>query len=386
MKEIKRLIPNLKLNFFLFGPRGTGKSTWLSRISKNALIIDLLDEITYRSLLSRPERLVELIEGNPENDTIIIDEVQKIPSLLSIVHSQIEKRKELQFILTGSSSRKLKKQGVDLLAGRAILKFCYPFIASELKENFSLEYALTFGMLPLVFSSENRELTLMTYTSLYLKEEIQLEGIVQNIGNFARFLEIISFSHGQVLNISELARECEIGRKSVSAYISILEDLLIAYRIPIFSKRAKRQLIKHSKFYYFDSGVYRSIRPKGPLDRAEEIAGSALEGLVLQHLKTWNEYGMENNNIYFWRTKAGNEVDFIIYGENNFYAIEVKNSDKIRNKDLNGLKSFINDYPEAAPIILYRGKDKLKIQGILCIPCEFFLLQLIPGKKILPDY
>jgi len=382
MESVKRYIKDPGSSFFLFGPRGTGKTTWLKNNYSNVLYFDLLDESLFRTLNSRPERIVEYIEGESKKHIIVIDEIQKIPELLSIVHQQIEEKKYLQFILTGSSARKLRRTGVNLLAGRAIIKNCYPFIASEIGNTFSLDKALSFGMLPLVADSKNPLQTLSAYISLYIKEEVQMEGFIRNSGPFFRFMEAISFSHGSLLTSSEIARESNVERKTVDNYINILEDLLLSYRITVFSKRAKRKLISHNKFYFFDTGVFNIIRPKGPLDRPEEIAGSALEGLVLQHLKAWIEYSGNNLEISFWRTKSGNEVDFILYGENGFHAIEIKNAGNIRGKDLHGLKAFIEDYPEASPVLLYRGKDKLKIGNILCLPVEEFLRQLVPGKPL----
>lgn len=216
---------------------------------------------------------------------------------------------------------------------------------------------------------------------LYIREEVQMEGLVRNIGNFSRFLEAVSFSHGSIFNISNVARECEIERKVVEGYVSILEDLLLSYRLPIFTKRAKRAVVSHPKFYFFDAGVFRSLRPSGPLDKPEEIEGSALEGLVAQHLIAWNSYRGDKNRVYYWRTQAGSEVDFIVYGDEVFWAIEVKNTLRIRPEDLRALNTFKSDYPESIPYLLYRGRERIMKNGILCIPCDEFLLKLNPLVK-----
>ena len=210
-----------------------------------------------------------------------------------------------------------------------------------------------------------------------------MEGLVRNVGSFARFLEAISFSHGGVLTVSEVARECEVGRKTVEAYVSILEDLLLAFCLPVFSRRAKRRLIAHQKFYYFDAGVFRSVRPQGPLDRPEEIAGGLLEGLVLQHVRAWNDYSGGDHGIFFWRPASGSEVDFVIYGPGEFIAIEVKNSGKVNRKDTRALRTFHEDYPQAKRLLLYRGADRLFVDGIICEPCEDFLRRLRPGLPLL---
>ena len=378
---IPRFFKAPKESFFLFGPRGTGKSTWLRAVMKNALWIDLLDPEELRSYSARPERVRELVLGNRDKHIIVIDEIQKVPDLLSVVHLLIEKKQGWQFILTGSSSRKLKRTGVDLLAGRVLRRTLHPFMAAELGKQFDFEKSVSSGLLPLVVSSLQPEEVLRTYSALYMREEVQMEGIVRNISGFSRFLEAISFSHGAVLNISNVARECEIERKVVEGYISILEDLLLSFRIPVFNKRTKRATAAHPKFYYFDSGVFRSLRPAGPLDRPEEIEGSALEGLLAQHLVAWNAYRGEKNRVYYWRTRSGVEVDFIVYGEEVFWAVEVKNSMRIRPEDLNPLRAFKDEYPQCKAFLLYRGKERFMRNGILCMPCEEFLIQLHPEKK-----
>jgi uncharacterized protein len=369
-------------SFFIFGPRGTGKSLWLKNRFPEALYIDLLKPDTRRQLEARPERLEELVKGSPDTHTIIIDEVQKVPDLLNLVHYLIEENKELQFILTVSSSRKLKRSGVDLLAGRAVLRKCHPFLLSELGDRFDEEKIFQNGLLPLIWNSPNPKAELGAYIDLYLKEEIQQEGYVRNLGDFSRFLETISFSQGSVLNQSEISRECEVERKTVSGYIEILEDMLLSIRLPVFTKRAKRRLIRHEKFYFFDTGVYRHLRPKGPLDKPSEIEGIVLEGLVMQHLRAWIDYTQNDTSLYYWRTKSGTEVDFILYGSDNFAAIEVKNSLKVRRSDLVGLKAFREDYPESQQLLLYRGKDKLQIDGIFCLPWELFLKKLTANQPL----
>lgn len=383
MEFISRFLKKPSESFFLFGPRGTGKSLWTQHCFKDAVRLDFLQPDLFRTYSSYPERLRELVEGNPEIKTFVLDEVQKTPAILSVVHSLIEKYKNIQFVLTGSSPRKIKRTGVDLLAGRAIVRNLYPFMAAELGSLFSFGKALRYGLLPLVWGAKNPVDVLNAYHGLYLREEVQMEALVRNIGNFSRFLETISFSHGSVLNVSNVARECEIGRKTVEGYIDILEDLLLSYKIPIFNKRAKRALAEHPKFYFFDTGIFRTIRPKGPLDRVEEVDGLAMEGLVAQHLRAWIVYRCKDNALYYWRTRSGVEVDFVIYGEDGLWAFEVKNSSKIYSENLRALKSFKEDYPESSTIFLYNGKERLRKEGILCIPCEEFLLQLNPDKKFI---
>lgn len=383
METIDRFLQLPQTHFFLFGPRGTGKSTWLKKLyGGEAIYIDLLSPDLFRLYSTYPERLKEILDARPKEQTVIIDEIQKVPGLLTVIHQLVEQSKNFKFILTGSSARKLKKTGADLLAGRALLKILHPFMASELKEKFNLTRALSQGLLPLVWSSKNPDETLKTYISLYLREEIQMEGLVRNIGSFSRFLEAISFSHASVLNTTQVAREAQIERKTVEGYIDILEDLLLAYRLPVFAKRAKRHLIQHRKFYFFDAGVYKAIRPMGPFDTPEIMAGASLEGLILQHLKAFLAYSSSQDQIFYWRTKSGVEVDFVVYGPKLFTAIEVKNTKNVYKNDIRGLLSFKEDYPNAQLLLLYRGKERLKIEGVKCLPCEDFLLNLIPGQPI----
>jgi predicted AAA+ superfamily ATPase len=257
-------------------------------------------------------------------------------------------------------------------------------MAVELGKDFDLKNALQFGLVPLIISSPNPVDVLNTYIDLYLREEVKAEGLVRNIGNFARFLEVISFSHGSILNINNIARECAVSRKLIDGYLSVLEDLLLCFSLPVFTKRAKRTTVSHPKFYYFDAGIFNNLRAQGPLDSSDEIAGMAMEGLVAQHLRAWNDYQGAPYSLYYWRTRHGVEVDFIIYGAKGFWAIEVKNSKQIYPKNVRSLTYFCNDYPEAIPLLLYRGSERLKIKNILCLPVEDFLKDLNPCKLLIP--
>jgi len=369
-------------SYFLFGPRGTGKSTWLKQHYPDAFWIDLLNPELFRFYSTSPEKLSDILREHPNQKIVVIDEIQKVPDLLNVVHQLIEEKRGYQFILTGSSSRKLKRHGVNLLGGRALLKYMPPFFASELKGAFQMSEALRLGMLPIVMSSGSPEETLKAYAGIYLKEEVQAEGIVRNVGDFARFLETMSFSHAEQINASNIARECQIARKTVDSYLIILESLLLSFQLDIFRRKAKRTLASHPKFYFFDVGVYNSLRPKAHYDVQTEIEGKALEGLVAQHLQNWVKAQIENYQLHFWRTSSQLEVDFILSGPDCFLAIEVKNGSVIHPEDLRGLIAFTEDYPEATPILLYRGKNRLKEKGILCCPIEEFLLMINPLKPI----
>ncbi len=367
----REIHPPTKKSFFLFGPRGTGKSTWVQRVFKKSLYLDLLDSDLYRLLLASPGRLETFVPPQYEG-WVVIDEIQRIPDLLNEVHRLVESR-GLLFALTGSSARKLRRKGTNLLAGRAVTLQMHPLTASELGEDFNLGHSLEYGHMPMVYSDPDPAAYLKSYVQTYLREEVQQEGLTRNLQTFARFLEAAGFSQASVLNISEVARECDANRKLVEEYFRILEDLLLATRLPAFRKRAKRRLTAHSKFFFFDVGVYRTIRPKGPLDRPEEIDGAALETLVFQEIRAINDYRDLGYELFFWRTSNGQEVDFVLYGEQEIVAIEVKRTKNLRKRDFSGLTAFCRDYPMARPILLYGGHRRLFDRGIEVVPLsEFF--------------
>lgn len=353
-------------SIFLFGPRGTGKTYWVKGHFQDALYLDLLDSSVLTPLLADPSRLQSLI---PENfsDWIIIDEVQKAPEILNEVHRLIE-NKQYRFVLTGSSARSLKRKGVNLLAGRALDYKMHPLTIQEVGDQFDLLKAMKFGMMPAVYQVTDPERYLSTYISTYLREEVLQEGLTRNLGEFTRFLEVASFSQGSLINFSEIAREASINRKVVASYFDILDDLLIAFRLPPFTKRAKRRLTAQDKFFFFDVGVYRSIRPAGPLDLPEEMDGAALETLFLQHLRAINDNYCLGFDLYYWRTQHKVEVDFVAYGEKGLLAFEVKRKAKISSKDLQGLKSFATDYPMAKLYLIYGGKQREYHGNIEVIP------------------
>lgn len=383
----KRMIGFPGGSFFLFGPRGTGKTVWLAQQFPEAYTINLLEADVRRSLMAHPENLANIVAANADKSTFVIDEIQRVPELLDTVHDLVEHKRDKRFILTGSSARKLKRAGnADLLGGRAIKSLCHPFLASEMGADFSLDDALQLGMIPLIRYPIGQEpqAVLRTYLDLYLQEEVVNEGIVRNLEVFSSFLETASFSHGSVLSASTIAREAGVKRSTVDSYFDILKELLVTSNLPVFTKRAKRETIAHPKFYFFDAGVYRNLRPKGPLDRPEEIDGMALEGLVHQHLCAWLDYSDERNALYFWRTRAGLEVDFIVYTSKEFVAIEVKNAAKVKKEDIAGLKAFREDYPECRTLLLYRGRQQTIVDGILVAPVERFLKGIIPHQP-LPD-
>ena len=370
-----RLIkPPKAKSFFLFGARGTGKTTWVRSQFPQAIYVDLLNSETYNRLLANPTRIADFI---PEHfaDWIIIDEIQRIPPLLNEVHRLIETNK-YKFIMTGSSARKLRREGQNLLGGRALTYYMHPLTAVELGDDFKLEDALKFGSLPPIFSEEDKKKYLTSYVHTYLQQEVIQEGISRNLGAFARFLETASFSQGSVLNVSEVSREASVNRKVVEDYFSALEDLLLSVRLPAFSKKAKRRLITHSKFYFFDVGVYNTVRPMGPLDQPEMAEGVALESLFIQNIRAINDYLERGYSLSYFRTASGVEVDCIAYGKNGLYAFEIKRKRNISSTDLSNLKSFKLDYPIAKCYALYGGNTREYIDGIEVIPFQEALFSL----------
>ena len=361
-------------SFFLFGPRGTGKTTWLKHRLPEALFVNLLQSEFYNRLTANHGYLRQLIPPDHSGWTII-DEVQRIPALLNEVHDLIETR-ELGFALTGSSARTLRRKGVNLLAGRALTYRMHPLTVAEQGDAFNLRDSLQLGHLPARFSESDPGKYLKDYVQTYLREEVMQEGLTRNIGHFSHFLEVASFSQGATVNISAVAREAQISRPVAENYFSILEDLLIAVRLPVFSRKAKRKLISQTKFYFFDAGVYRSIRPVGPLDSGAEIDGPALETLVLQELRAVNDYHELDYRIHFWRTRSGLEVDFVLYGPNGLLAIEVKRSTRIQSRDTRSLREFKKDYPPARCFVFYGGPSPLYMDGVTVLPIEHALRDL----------
>lgn len=358
----------------LLGPRGTGKTQWIKAHFTPAVYLDLLDTSVYNELSADPHKLETHIPDDYQG-WVIIDEVQKIPALLNEVHRLIE-GKHYRFVLTGSSARSLRRKGVNLLAGRAFTYNMHPLTAIELGKDYSLQKSLQHGQLPLAYTSKDATHYLSSYVHTYLQEEVKQEGLVRNLASFTRFLQTASFSQGSMLNMAAVARETGINQRVVQDYFDILDDLLIAYRLPVFTRRAKRRLVAHPKFYFFDAGVYRSIRPCGPMDSAAELDGAGLETLLLQELRAINDYLQLDYSLYYWRTQHGVEVDFVLYGQHGFCAFEIKRSTNISSKEIKHLLAFAEDYPEAKLYLLYGGERRLYINNVEIIPFQEALMTL----------
>jgi uncharacterized protein len=350
-------------SFFLFGPRGSGKSTWIASSFPHALQLDLLEAGLFGELLTHPERLEAIVEAT-DATVVVLDEVQRLPHLLDVVHRLIEKNRSRRFALTGSSARKLRRGGANLLAGRARTLAMHPLTAAELGAAFDLAKSLKLGHMPIAYTADDPMAYLRAYTGTYLLEEVRAEAMTRNLEAFARFLTAASFSQASVLSVATLARDTGIARKTVENYFELLGDLLLAIRVPVFVHRAKRAMTTHPKFYFFDAGVYRALRPKGPLDPVEEIDGPALETLVFQDLRATNENLGYGYQLSYWHTREHVEVDFVLYGERGLHAIEVKRSSRFREQDLDALRLFRGDYPPARCKLLYGGERRYSFDGI----------------------
>jgi predicted AAA+ superfamily ATPase len=361
-------------SFFLFGPRGTGKSTLLRERLPGAFELDLLDLGTYGELLAHPERLEARIAAH-QSDWTVIDEVQRIPALLDEVHRLIEKRK-WRFALTGSSARKLRRGSANLLAGRARVLAMHPLSAAELGPSFDLQRSLRFGQLPSAYTDDDPAAYLASYVGTYLREEVQAEALTRNLQAFSRFLVGATFSQGSILSVTGVARDLGLPRKTVDGYFDLLDDLLLSVRLPVFARRAKRAMATHRKFYLFDAGVFRALRPKGPLDSAEEIDGPAVETLVLQELRATNDNLGLGYELFTWHTRDHREVDFVLYGDRGLWAIEVKRTSTYRDRDLEALRLFKQDYAMAHCVLLYGGERAYDFDGIRVLPLGDTLARL----------
>lgn len=362
-------------SFFLFGARGTGKSSWIGASLPGAVVIDLLAADVFNRLRAAPERLEGMVPPD-HRGWVVIDEIQKVPDLLDEVHRLIEK-KRWRFALTGSSARKLRRGGANLLAGRARTHQLFPLTMQEIGKDFDLDHALAYGGLPSVWVEKDPADYLASYVRTYLQEEVMQEGITRNLGSFARFLEAASFSQAGILNISTVARDCGVERKAVEQWFLALEDLLLAVRLPVFRRRAKRDMAAHPRFFLFDCGVYRTLRPRGLLDSAEEIDGAGLETLVLNELRATNAYRKLGYELCTWHTTKGLEVDFVLYGERGLHAIEVKRSADPRDREFRGLAAFGRDYPQAKRWMLYGGRKRVHQDGVELLPLPEGIQELL---------
>lgn len=350
-------------SIFLFGARQTGKSTILRQQFPNAIYIDLLDSSIKERYRRNPTLLYEMLNGKPEGTLVIIDEIPEVPALLDEVHRLIVES-GLVFILCGSSARKLKRKGHNTLGGRAFPVYLYPFVSAEIPE-FDIDRAVTFGMLPPHYLAKNPSRLLAEYINVYLKEEIKEEALVRNLDAFQRFLEVAALTDGEIVNNANIAQDCGVRATTVNAYFDILEDTLMGYRIPAFRKVMKRRLMQAPKFYYFDIGVANHLLHRKELVRGSADYGHAFEHLVIQEIHAWLQYTHSEEELSYWHTYTGIEVDAVIGDAR--VAIEIKSAEEIQRRHLKGLKAFADEYPESRRILVSLDKLSRTIDGIECL-------------------
>jgi predicted AAA+ superfamily ATPase len=386
---INRLLRVPNRSFFLFGPRGVGKSTWLEKTMGDALFFDLLDSSLYLELTQNPMNLEALTGNLPEDSWIVIDEIQKIPPLLDEVHRLMEK-KRWRFALCGSSARKLRHGGVNLLGGRAVTRHLDAFSYAELCEAFDLDFSLQWGLLPWVqLEKENTADILNSYVNTYIKEEIKEEGIVRHLPPFLRFLKIAGQLNGQLLNAQNISREAMVPRSSVDVYFSILEDTLVGHFLPAYRPGMKVRERTHPKFYWFDSGVARSAAGLlfDPIDRIWK--GTALATMIYHELRVFNHTRNRNREIFFYRTANNSEIDFVIETRKrqpssipHIVCIEVKLAEKWNRSWERAMRSLQGcDRIEVDRMIgVYMGKRTYHFNGLDVLPVEEFFKRLYQGN------
>ncbi len=375
-----RLLKPPRESFFLFGVRGVGKSTWAESKFREARRVNLLDEGVHHSFLADPSLFAAELLDLRRGQWVVVDEVQRIPSLLNDVHRLIEAR-GLRFALLGSSARKLKSAGTNLLAGRATWKTMFPLVPEELGDDFSLDEVLGYGSIPLVWKSDDKRKTLEAYVQLYLKEEIRGEALVRNLPGFVRFLPIAALFHGQVINVAGIARDAGTARTTVAGYLDILEDTLLAARLPAYEARLRVRERKHPKLYWVDPGIVRAVkRQLGPV--AGEERGTLFEGWVFTLLRTYAEERELYDEIFYWSPPAGSatEVDFLLRRGREFLAIEVKSSARYSSALTSGLRAISDLAHLVRRILVFTGPRPLSTpEGIEVWPVRRFVEAVSSG-------
>ncbi len=384
----KRLITPVKSkSWFLFGPRQTGKSTLVKSLLKaNDLYIDLLPQRDFLNYAKNPGRLREEVLGHLNRVqgifTCVIDEIQKIPQLLDEIHELIEST-GVHFILTGSSARKLRRGGANLLAGRAYTYNLFPLTFDELGNVFQLEKALISGCLPVLWKTDEEDSLefLRSYTETYLKEEVAAEGLVRNIGPFSQFMDIAAANDGETVNFSNIARECGVSVKTVQQYYQILEDTFLAFRLPPWHRSARKRLVSHPRYYFFDPGVTNVLAHTFSEQLNSRVRGRRFEQFVISQAIAAIHYRRLDFQLYYWRTNHGSEIDLLICrGKDILAALEIKSQRNIVREDLKGARSFHKDYPEVPVFILgIDQKERLLYDNIIVLCWDEFLRNNLVG-------
>ncbi len=370
---IPRIFDAPRKSFFLLGPRGVGKSTYLRLAYPDAHIVNLLAEDTYQRLLANPGLLAAELRAVSDDRWVVLDEIQRLPALLNEVHRFIEERR-MRFVLCGSSARKLKRAGVNLLAGRALNRAMHPFTPEELGEQFVLHEALQHGLLPIVWDSEDRAETLVAYAQMYLKEEIQAEALVRNLPGFARFLPVVALFHGQTINATNIAREAQVARTTVTGYLEILEETLLGFQLPAYETRLRVRERKLPKWYWCDPGLVRAMK-KVTTPPAPEERGALFEGLIAQLIRAYTDYRDLCDGFYYWSTAAQtrSEVDFLLNRAGEFVAVEVKSGGTFAESWCKGLRALAQLPGLCRRLVIYpEGPELRTADGIEILPFSQF--------------
>ena len=368
---------------FLFGPRGTGKTTWIRDRFPDAATYDLLDTGEALRLGKRPDTLYRELATLPADSWVVIDEVQKVPELLNEVHRLIESR-GLRFVLSGSSARKLRRRGVNLLAGRAVTTTLFPLVSAELDFGLGMEQALSHGTLPMAVAGGNPQDYLRTYAETYLVQEVQAEALTRNLGAFARFLEIAARQNAQVTNATSIGRDAGIDRRTVQNHFSILVDTLIGYWLPPWKLRSATRQVQQSKFYFFDSGVVRALSGRLPYPPTPEERGTLLETTILNEIRAFLSYSGRHYAPHYWRSYDGAEVDVLCETATGFVAIEVKASARWDSRFNRGFRRIREHLPAHAPTCygVYLGERAASWGDVRVLPALDFLKRLWNGQVL----
>lgn len=368
----------LETSIFLFGARQTGKSTLLKQQLRDAVYIDLLDTELRMRFQRRPSLLYSMLKDNPSEIAVVIDEIPEVPELLNEVHRLISER-GLRFVLCGSSARKLKRKGYNTLGGRAFPCYFYPLVSAEIPD-FDLNRALIQGMIPPHYLSKNPRRLLSAYVDVYLREEIREEALVRNLSSFQRFLEVAALTDGEIVNYTNIASDCGVSAQTIKGYFGILEDTMIGYMIPAYTKVKKRRLVQAPRFYYFDVGLVGHLLHRTRLERGTPEYGHAFEHFIIQELKAYIGYNHLEEELTYWHTHTGMEVDAVIGDAR--VAIEIKSVEEVQSRHLKGLRSFGEDYPNSRRIVVSLDRISRREGDIELIYVDEFLKNLWKGDII----
>lgn len=370
-------------SIFLFGARQTGKTTLLNSLFPDAPRYDLLDSATYERLQRRPSFLRQELELLPDNTLVIIDEIQQLPILLNEVHWLIV-NKNLRFVLSGSSARKLKRSGANMLGGRALRNLFFPLVSKEI-DDFDVMRAIQHGMIPRHYLAPNPTILwrrMQAYISTYLREEIKAEALVRNLSTFNRFLEVAAMTDGEMVVWNNIAQDCGIDAKTVKEYFAILEETLVGYMIPAYTKTVKRTVRQASRFYYFDLCIPNYLLGRKAMQQGSADFGHAFEHLMIQEIVAYLGYHFIEGGLSYWHTYSGLEVDAVIGDA--LVAIEFKSCTEVQKRHLGGLKAFREEHPDCRAIVVSMDEKPRLLQGIEIFPAKYFLRLLWNDEIVNP--